>query len=253
MPFEVWKTHMGTYRNEGTVEAFRNIYKKGGVGAFWRGWQPKMVESFLKGGILLFSKEAIIRACKSMGMGDIGSGLIGGFGGGVSQVTILGPCTFLVTAAVTGDKSVGIIQCAKNTFATQGIGGFYRGGAALMLRQGSNWASRQGFTEYFRNLFKKRHDNPEKAKLSAWEEAMAGIIGGALSTWNQPFEVLRIEAQAAAAKGLPSRNIVETAKYIVQGSGVAGLFQGIMPRMGLCIAQTFFMVTVPNLLKPYGF
>ena len=45
-----------------------------------------MVESFLKGGILLFSKEAIIRFSKGTGMGDTASGLLGGFGGGIAQV-----------------------------------------------------------------------------------------------------------------------------------------------------------------------
>ena len=54
------------------------------------------------GGILLFSKEAIINLCKNEGLSDISSGLIGGFGGGVCQVSVLGPCTFLVTASVTG-------------------------------------------------------------------------------------------------------------------------------------------------------
>jgi hypothetical protein len=43
MPFEVWKTYMGTYRTETTMQAFKSIYNKGGVGAFWKGWQPKMV------------------------------------------------------------------------------------------------------------------------------------------------------------------------------------------------------------------
>ena len=51
-------------------------------------------------------------------------------------------------------------------------------------------------------------------------------MGGALSTWNQPFEVLRIEAQAAAAKGMAPKNILETASMIVKENGVIGLFQG---------------------------
>lgn len=127
---------MGTYRNQGTMEALRNVYNKGGVKGFWAGWQPKMVESFLKGGILLFSKEAIIRSTSAMGMSEVYSGLIGGFGGGVAQVTVMGPCTFLVTAAVTGDKSVSLLSRVQNTWKTQGIGGFYRGGTALILRQG---------------------------------------------------------------------------------------------------------------------
>lgn len=164
----------------------------------------------------------------------------------------MGPCTFLVTAAVTGDKSQSIFEKAKSTWATRGIKGFYSGGTALMLRQGSNWASRQGFTEYVRKLLKERHDNPSNAKLSIAEESLAGIIGGALSTWNQPFEVMRIEAQAAAAKGLPSRSITKVCGDIVKESGVVGLFQGIYPRMGLCIAQTLFMVSVPHVLKQYG-
>lgn len=128
---------MGTYRNQGTIEAFKNIYRAGGAGAFWVGLQPKLVESFLKGGILLFSKEAIIRSCMAAGMGEVSAGVVGGFGGGVSQVTIMGPCTFLVTAAVTGDKSVSLWQRVVGTYQKQGIKGFYHGGTALIFRQGT--------------------------------------------------------------------------------------------------------------------
>ena len=207
-----------------------------------------MVESFLKGGILLFSKEAIIKSTRAMGMGEVYAGLVGGFGGGVSQVIVLGPCTFLVTAAVTGNKSVSILQQMKNTYTQHGIAGFYRGGTALMLRQGSNWASRQGLTDVVRQLFK----SPNHDRLTVAEEAISGVIGGALSTWNQPFEVLRIQAQAAAAKGHAAQGITETAKAIIKESGVAGLFKGIVPRLGICVWQTLFMVTVPKLLEPYG-
>jgi hypothetical protein len=98
-----------------------------------------MIESFLKGGVLLYSKESIIRFCTTAGLGEVSSGLIGGFGGGVAQVSVLGPCTFLVTAAVTGDKSTNLLQLASKTYKSQGIGGFYHGGTALILRQGSNF------------------------------------------------------------------------------------------------------------------
>mmetsp|Transcript_30618 Transcript_30618/g.33454 ORF Transcript_30618/g.33454 Transcript_30618/m.33454 type:complete len:287 (-) Transcript_30618:211-1071(-) len=259
LPFEVWKTHMGTYRNEGTVEAFKNIYNKKGVAGFWAGWQPKMVESFLKGGILLFSKEAIIRtATNQFGLGEVAAGLVGGFGGGVAQVTVMGPCTFLVTAAVTGDKSTSLLSKVTSTYKKYGVSGFYHGGTALILRQGSNWASRQGFTDIVRNFLKNRHlqegeTSNKHIRLSNGEEAVAGIIGGSLSTWNQPFEVIRIEAQANASKGLPPRSFVQTYQHIVKESGFLGLFQGILPRMGLCIGQTLFLVTVPHILKKYGF
>ena len=61
MPFEVWKTRMGRFRNESTVEAFFNVYKHGGgASAFWRGLSAKLVESASKGAILLYAKEAIL-------------------------------------------------------------------------------------------------------------------------------------------------------------------------------------------------
>ena len=119
-------------------------------------------------------------------------------------------------------------QRISDTFSKRGISGFYQGGTALMLRQGctltysliytftysyilgSNWASRQGITDFVRNQFKNNHKDPKNAKLSVTEEALSGIVGGALSTWNQPFEVMRIEAQAAAAKGMAPKNIFET-------------------------------------------
>lgn len=257
MPFEVWKTYMGTHRNVSTMDAFREIYRRGGVKAFWVGVQPKMIESFLKGGILLFAKEAIIRSCLHSGMGEAGAGVVGGFGGGIAQVTIMGPCTFLVTAAVTGDKSVSIWQRTTSTYKAQGIKGFYHGGTALMFRQGTNWASRQGFTDVVRNFLKKRKAREgqelKDVKLNLTEEAVAGVVGGTLSTWNQPFEVMRIEAQSNATKGLPARGFLDTFKHIVKENGYRGLFQGIIPRCGLCVGQTLFLVTIPHILKPYGF
>ena len=54
MPLEVWKTHLGRFRNEGTIEGLMNIYRKNGggfsgVAAFWRGTSAKLVESASKG------------------------------------------------------------------------------------------------------------------------------------------------------------------------------------------------------------
>ena len=41
MPFEVWKTRMGRHREEGTIEAFMNVYKRGGIVGFWAGTGAK--------------------------------------------------------------------------------------------------------------------------------------------------------------------------------------------------------------------
>lgn len=258
MPFEVWKTYMGANRQEGTLQAFQSVYKNGGVRAFWRGWEAKMVESFLKGGILLFAKEGIIRSTQSFGLGELTSGLVGGFGGGVTQVVVIAPCSYIISAAVVGakeGKKMSTMERVKMTYKQNGVGGFYKGSVPLMARQGSNWASRQGITDYVRRSIRnwKAGSNGGVEKgLSVGEEAMAGVIGGCLSTWNQPFEVMRIDAQARAARGEASQGMVKTAGVIMKESGPAGFFVGVIPRMGLCVAQTLFMVTLPYILKEYG-
>ena len=135
-----------------------------------------------------------------------------------------------------------------------------------------------------RERFKLWFHGDSNAKLTVAEEAWSGIIGGALACWNPPFEVARIEMQAAANAGEPPRSMVQVGGWvqfvggcvrvtcvysnmshdalfayahpqvfqgIVKTEGVQGLFKGIIPRIGLGIWQTLFMVTGAKLLKQY--
>lgn len=96
---------MGRFRNEGTIEAFQSIYRTAGggfagVSAFWRGFAPKMVESASKGAVLMVSKEGIKDLASKAGMSPFTAALIGGAGGGVCQVVVMGPCTYLVSSFI---------------------------------------------------------------------------------------------------------------------------------------------------------
>lgn len=102
LPFEVWKTRMGRFRTESTVQAFKNIRNNAGggfksVSIFWRGFTPKMIESGSKGAVLLVSKEAIKDTAIAAGMTPFSAALLGGAGGGIAQVSVMGPCTYLVS------------------------------------------------------------------------------------------------------------------------------------------------------------
>jgi hypothetical protein len=92
------------------------------------------------------------------------------------------------------------------------------------------------------------YDDPN-AKLSVPQEAGAGIIGGALACWNHPFEVARIQMQSAADRGEPKQNMLQVFRTVVKEHGIPGLFKGIIPRLGLGIWQTLFMVTGAKLIK----
>jgi len=249
LPLEVWKTRMGRSRDERSIEAFINVYKRGGVTAYWAGLSPKMIESATKGAILLFSKESIANVMTGVGFGPTLTGFVAGAVGGVCQVVTMGPCTFLVTGAVTGDKSISTLQRTKNVMRQHGWKGFYPGGTALALRQATNWASRQGFTEWVRVRLKILFHGDANAKLTVPQEAVAGIIGGAMACWNHPVEVARIQMQSAADRGEPKQNIVQVFQTVLKQQGVRGLFKGIVPRILLGIWQTLFMVTGAKVVK----
>ena len=151
MPLEVWKTRMGRFRHETTMQSLRAIYGERGLAGFWKGSSPKMVESASKGAVLVYSKDAIRDASTSMGAGNVLSGFLGGAGGGVCQTVVMGPMTYLVTAVVTGDKSVSVTSALTTTWREKGLIGFYPGGSAIAFRQATNWASRQGFTDAVRS------------------------------------------------------------------------------------------------------
>ncbi|KAI0567306.1 Mitochondrial carrier [Gracilaria domingensis] len=253
LPFEVWKTRMGRFRNESTIQAFKNVYSTAGggmngVGAFWRGFGPKMIESATKGAVLMVSKETLREAGTAAGLSPFTAAVLGGAGGGVCQVVVMGPCTYLVTAAVTGGGSTSGAKLAKETYARSGIRGFYPGGSAIAFRQATNWASRQGLTEFVRIRMRRWKYGDDSAKLTKGDEGLCGVIGGTLSSWNHPFEVARIEMQARANAGQPAMSMVQVLGMVVREQGPLGLFQGVIPRIGLNIWQTLFMVSLVHVI-----
>lgn len=255
LPLEVWKTRMGRFRSEGTIEAFRNVYRAGGgAPAFWAGLSPKMVESATKGAVLMVAKEALLEAGTAAGLSPFTAAVAAGAGGGVAQVVVMGPCTYLVTAAVTGGgaqgggSGKGVAALVGETWRRGGVRAFYPGGSAIAFRQASNWASRQGLTEAVRLAVRRRRYGDEKASLSRGEEAGCGVVGGILSSWNHPFEVARIEMQARANAGQSKMSMLQVFGMVYKEHGVPGLFQGVLPRMGLNVWQTLFMVTLVHII-----
>ena len=117
---------MGRNRGVGTLAALRAIHAGGGggvagVAAFWRGTGPKLVESASKGAILVYAKESLNGSLAAMGVSPGLAGALAGAGGGVCQTTIMGPCTFLVTGAVTGNQAESTLHRIRRTWSEHGV------------------------------------------------------------------------------------------------------------------------------------
>lgn len=103
------------------------------------------------------------------------------------------------TVEVTRPKNVqpgvrvpGTMEIFLDILRKEGIRGVNRGVNAVALRQISGWASRIGIARFAEDQIRSFQSKPADAKLSFWEKISASTVGGALSCWNQPFEVSQL-------------------------------------------------------------
>lgn len=207
--------------------------------------------------MLLFVASEAEYYARNAGASDFGSGIIGGVTGGVAQAyATMGFCTCMKTVEITKHKMAVSGQVAQGTWATfmdiyrrEGIRGINKGVNAVAIRQMTNWGSRFGLSRLaeqgIRNITKKE----QHEKLSALEKITASALGGGLSAWNQPIEVIRVEMQSK--KDDPNRpkkmTVGNTFRYIYQTNGLKGLYRGVAPRIGLGVWQTVCMVAMGDM------
>ena len=257
-----------------SIAVLRSILREQGIGALWSGLTPRMIEGLFSGSVLLAAKEGLHTILtdyaspflvKNMGVTLPPSvvGFVSGAVGGMAQALVMGPTSLVVTACVAASKNndekkelISAFQVAKKVWKERGIQGLYCGAPAVAMRQGTNWASRQGFTEFVR---------PKIPLDGVMGELLAGCIGGTLSAWNTPFEVARIESQMnitatnerKSGKRIngnmegsgKEKSLLATMCDIVDERGFGALYVGIIPRAAQACYQTIFLVCVPRLLQ----
>lgn len=179
--------------------------------------------------------------------------------GGLAQAyATMGFCTCMKTVeitkhkvAATGVKPPGTLETFMDIYRKEGIRGINKGVNAVAVRQVTNWGSRFGLSRVAENGIRNVTGKAEADKLSVGEKIAASGIGGGLSAWNQPIEVIRVEMQSKTED--PNRpkkmGVVSAAKYIYGNNGMKGLYRGVTPRIALGVWQTVCMVALGDVAK----
>ncbi|KAH6678886.1 mitochondrial DNA replication protein YHM2 [Plectosphaerella plurivora] len=261
-PLEVVKTTMAANRADGFSTALGRIWQRGGVLGFYQGLIPwAWIEASTKGAVLLFVASEAEYYARAAGASEFGGGIIGGITGGVAQAyATMGFCTCMKTVEITKHKQAAAGAVPTSTFGTfmdiyrkEGIRGINKGVNAVAIRQMTNWGSRFGLSRLAEQGIRDFTGKKEGQKLSAWEKILASGIGGGLSAWNQPIEVIRVEMQSK--KEDPNRpkkmTVGNTFRYIYSTNGLSGLYRGVAPRIGLGVWQTICMVAMGDMAKTY--
>ncbi|GHJ87679.1 hypothetical protein NliqN6_4081 [Naganishia liquefaciens] len=263
-PLEVLKTQMAANRSQSMYQAFQTVMSRGGVTGFYQGLIPwAWIEASTKGGVLLFASGEIEKAAqKTLGVGPAVSGLLGGMGGGIAQAyATMGICTCMKTVEITrhkvaasGVKPPGTWSVFMDIYRREGIKGINKGVNAVAVRQMTNWGSRMGLARLAETSIRSIKGKTDGEALGAMDKILAASAGGALATWNQPIEVVRVEMQSAMKSADPVRaaqkkTILNTLSYIYKTNGIKGLYRGVTPRIGLGVWQTVCMVSFADYVK----
>ncbi|KAF8245780.1 mitochondrial carrier [Wilcoxina mikolae CBS 423.85] len=259
-PLEVIKTHMAANRGDNVLTAIKKSWGRGGVFGFYQGLIPwAWIEASTKGAVLLFvSSEAEYHA-RTFGAGNFTAGITGGVIGGVAQAyATMGFCTCMKTVEITRHKQAASGVKPASTFAVfadiyrrEGIAGINKGVNAVAIRQMTNWGSRFGLTRLAEQGVRNVTGKGENERLSAYEKILASTLGGGLSAWNQPIEVIRVEMQSKKEDPNRPKNltVMKAARYIYSNNGLKGLYRGVTPRIGLGVWQTVCMVGLGDMAK----
>ncbi|KAI8711085.1 hypothetical protein NCS52_01483900 [Fusarium sp. LHS14.1] len=262
-PMEVVKTHVAANRGDSLRTAVSKTWARGGVRAFYQGLIPwAWIECSTKGSILFLASNEVEYYSKiALGASPAIAGTLGGVAGGAAQSYLtMGMTTCMKTVEVTRPKNVqpgipvpGTMEIFLGILRKEGIRGVNRGVNAVALRQISGWVSRIGIARFAEGQIRALQSKPGDAKLGIWEKMAASTVGGALSCWNQPFEVLRVEMQSlASGRDISSKStMASAAKRILATSGPLGFFRGVVPRIGVAAWATICMVGFGDIAKEY--
>ena len=151
--------------------------------------------------------------------------------------------------AASGVKPQSTFATFMDIYRKEGIAGINKGVNAVAIRQMTNWGTRFGMSRLAEGWIRNLTGKAENQKLSPWEKILASGIGGGLSAWNQPIEVIRVEMQSK--KDDPNRpkkmTVGNTFRYIYGQNGIKGLYRGVAPRIGLGVWQTVCMVALGDM------
>ena len=172
---------------------------------------------------------------------------LAGMGAGcIEAVLAVTPMETVKTKLIQSNQS--LVPGMKAIYRESGIGGFYQGLFATILKQSSN----QGLRFMFFIKYKDIVTDNGKVKLHPLMSLLGGMAAGCFSTLgNNPFDVVKTRMQGVDAAQY--RSTMDCFVQIYKHDGIRGYYKGVVPRLGrvvpgqVCLLVSGFVVVLFDL------
>ncbi|KAJ9445105.1 Citrate/oxoglutarate carrier protein [Diplonema papillatum] len=267
-PLDVVKTRIAdSGGNKGILRTAAWVVRGEGVSGLYRGLFPWVFVEPLTGGVLtvvnLWAHERLAPCAASLAArADLSPAAafaahhaLSGAAAGVAQGVCIQPILRARTAEITRPRDGRSAQAyLSDLVRKEGTRCLFRGGVPILLRQATNWASRFGISKYAetRLCSAKRTSPSQSCPLSLADRALCSLLGGVLSCWNHPLDVIGVVMQSKRTDPRASRGtFTSAARYVYATSGLVGFSRGLGPRVLLSSWATVCMVFGVGLVRTY--
>lgn len=247
-PFDIVKVRVQTAppgRYSGIVECIGDIFKKGGVTAFYKGTELPLIGVGACVSIQFGVVQYIKRIFQNQNMAVHGKkGLhltqsqlyLSGAAGGIANSVIAGPIEHVRIRLQTQQTAIysGPFDCLRQMKAQGGITGVFRGFSPTLIREGHGMGIYFLTYDYIVQQTMKKQHLEHRSQLSPTVPLLAGATAG-LVLWLAvyPIDVIKSYMQTDAL--LPSerrfRGMSDAVRHVYATSGVGGFFRGIVPTL----------------------
>ncbi|ESO82541.1 hypothetical protein LOTGIDRAFT_169864 [Lottia gigantea] len=132
------------------------------------------------------------------------------------------------------------IQALRNTLASEGVIGLYRGFLVTVVREIPFSFIQFPLWEFYKKSWKKKQNRP----VNAWQSAVCGALAGGISAGlTTPLDVAKTRIMLAQ-KGskIAGGNVFTALKHVCHEKGFQGLYAGVIPRiMWISVGGAIFL------------
>mmetsp|Transcript_19727 Transcript_19727/g.62746 ORF Transcript_19727/g.62746 Transcript_19727/m.62746 type:complete len:409 (+) Transcript_19727:263-1489(+) len=179
---------------------------------------------------------------------SIRSLLAGGISGAVSK-TATSPLECVRMKVMVGKGGGGVFHVAKDIFATAGMGGFFKGNGADVIRTVPSKAIQLAAFDTYKRILSKKNKETGKLECSPLMTTVSGAVAGVTSTIVCfPLEVLRTRL----ACGDQYTGLMNAVMTIFKDEGIKAFYSGVGPSvMGVIPYAGFNLAAYDSMKKAY--